>query len=1181
MLRRVREWGTKTRVNARATALLELFFDRAETGPGAWRVSLAIGEHELRLDVSERGESVLVRAHILDALPPALSRDVGLRSGLLGLGDLVKGARIIEDESKEPVLERDLAGVAPSAEAFREALETLALDCARLRGAAEGLKAALARPAGPAAAPVTPKERPAEATPPGGTRAPRGRLWEEVLGKTSLPPELRALSRARRGREPGEGTVAGAATETGPLAVVPGAPAPGLASPPAPAAAAPGATPAPAADAAPPAPAPVPVPGPGPFFPIEPERLQATERIVPDDWSPDSTPPPAAGRREKREKRDKVEKAEKLEKSGKLEKAGKLEKSGKIEKAEKVEKAEKAEKVEKVSGREKAEPREKAKPKERPEVPGRPARPRPDRERAESFEATDRIADVSALPPEPDIAAALRAIGIGADEPALGDGAPRGPRDMAGQELDEMLFGPDAGPSRGQPAEAPRTETPERTERIERRERPGRERTGRAEREPAERAERPAPRGGDDDGRRAGARAPGKRDPFAMDDWGPSAGSPPPRAPERGPPAPASLADSRPPEKAGGDWDVSDWGVLVDDDDGRADERAGAGAGPGAATASPLEADVADAEEPAAAKAGAGAGARGDADDGFDASTSDAALAWMDEDPAAAKRGRAPAGASAESALSWMDDVSPEGESSSRGPLAGSLVERSPSAPTRRPPPSPKTPGRVRIPERLLGSLKRLALDWYRRPDRDAYTSDVRKSEGGLSVSSGTEPGESTWRFVRPTFRLGRPPIEVEGYVYQPEPIELTVDEVETWLAAEGALKDDEPKRRKHVAEMRQQAFALVRDGRAEEAVATLEKVLGLAGEDVSALTSLGHIHRRRIQDLDRAMEWYDRALVVAPGFVPALLGRAAVLVERGDRHRAAEEASKALQQLPRDPDALELAGVVALRTGRRARAKELFQRLYRLERGRGERALALLGAEKQGETKWDPRAVAAERRDLAERAGDLDRFTRELYETRIASAEKYDQFLAAYGDLEAPERRRRLVELSASPSVTFLQDLLDRYLGEPAEEVRHAIESAFRGQPALAAMALSEALEGDDAHRSQAALTIASAIQANDLVPLALQAFRRQRVPESVEGFALDLARWPLPEVALSLIAKLERGFTSCLKALRELFSAPSSAKSDEAVQAVTGLLVEPGAVDLEPPVRRELEHVLHEQMR
>ncbi|HVY62503.1 MAG TPA: hypothetical protein VHF22_12660, partial [Planctomycetota bacterium] len=151
--------------------LLSLFLRREEVAPGVHRVSLAVGEHLVGVEVRSPEDGVLfLRALPLEAMPENLAKNAHVRERITHFSDIVKAGRLGRDDAGRPILEVDLAALEVSRETYFGVLEAVAIDCARLRGAAEGLVAGLehasggtsgSKPAGAAAAkPMAPLDAP-------------------------------------------------------------------------------------------------------------------------------------------------------------------------------------------------------------------------------------------------------------------------------------------------------------------------------------------------------------------------------------------------------------------------------------------------------------------------------------------------------------------------------------------------------------------------------------------------------------------------------------------------------------------------------------------------------------------------------------------------------------------------------------------------------------------------------------------------------------------------------------------------------------------------------------------------------------------------------------------------------------------------------------------------------------
>ncbi|RME71437.1 MAG: hypothetical protein D6776_10225, partial [Planctomycetota bacterium] len=479
------------------------------------------------------------------------------------------------------------------------------------------------------------------------------------------------------------------------------------------------------------------------------------------------------------------------------------------------------------------------------------------------------------------------------------------------------------------------------------------------------------------------------------------------------------------------------------------------------------------------------------------------------------------------------------------------------------------------IPEALLEPLHTYALRWYRNPDRRDLPGELRAGEEAISVRGGYAPGDRSWRYRQPVLCIGRPEVPTLEAVYRPEPQQLSLEEVEAWLLSEGRLEEEEVTRRRRTRALRERSYTLRAEGDPEAAAACLQEALELVPDDLASRTALAHLYRKEFADPETAFALYGEVLEQQPDFVPALLGRAMLLVER-DRHRAAEEAVQALALSPDDPDALELAGLVSLRAGRRARARALFLQLFRQDRARGEQALLLLEAERDGEPKWDPMLVIWERRALAS-GQPLDSVSEALYEERVRAAGRLEQILEDWDGIDARERADRLRCLGPVPSYLFLSALLERHARESDPEVRERIEQLFLDEPTHGAMAIEDAIAfaaSEDARL--AAVHIAALLRWRDLLPQILRTFGEAQLPREVDAYFGPLLRFSGPEVAMALLAKLERGVEGCLDALLELLAQRPAPAAEQAARALRAVLDTPGALQLEPDDRAALEAAL-----
>jgi tetratricopeptide (TPR) repeat protein len=105
-------------------------------------------------------------------------------------------------------------------------------------------------------------------------------------------------------------------------------------------------------------------------------------------------------------------------------------------------------------------------------------------------------------------------------------------------------------------------------------------------------------------------------------------------------------------------------------------------------------------------------------------------------------------------------------------------------------------------------------------------------------------------------------------------------------------------------------------DARFDAAALEFEKVVAEDPEDTAALQYLGLIAQEQ-EDFSRAVEFYDRALLVDPGDLDIQVDRASALLELGRVDEATTGLEAVLAARPDDPRANLLAGVAAYRAGK------------------------------------------------------------------------------------------------------------------------------------------------------------------------------------------------------------------------------------------------------------------------
>ncbi|MHC4390442.1 MAG: FHA domain-containing protein, partial [Planctomycetota bacterium] len=190
--------------------LLSLLEAPSEAAPGTFNGFVRVGKHELGLEVQLAEGNLVLRAFPEDVLTARLKAHPSVAAGLGTFTDLVR-ARLFEYAGRL-ALEVKLAGIPPGR--FRPVLRGVTIDCARLRGAAEGLVAAAAKNA-LIASPITKTKLrlppPGAASPASNvTRSRLGMLDElqQAVGKDSAPLKKGFVNRGARltvEHGPGEG----------------------------------------------------------------------------------------------------------------------------------------------------------------------------------------------------------------------------------------------------------------------------------------------------------------------------------------------------------------------------------------------------------------------------------------------------------------------------------------------------------------------------------------------------------------------------------------------------------------------------------------------------------------------------------------------------------------------------------------------------------------------------------------------------------------------------------------------------------------------------------------------------------------------------------------------------------------------------------------------------------------
>lgn len=153
------------------------------------------------------------------------------------------------------------------------------------------------------------------------------------------------------------------------------------------------------------------------------------------------------------------------------------------------------------------------------------------------------------------------------------------------------------------------------------------------------------------------------------------------------------------------------------------------------------------------------------------------------------------------------------------------------------------------------------------------------------------------------------------------------------WSATPAAGDRDgaDPKDRIVYWERFQEAQALIRDGRYDEAVATLEALLAEDAENVIAMGSLANALAQS-GDEATALAVYRRMIALDPGREEPYLGAAKLLTARGELAEARQLALAVQEMQPRNPAGYVALGDVELAAGRFAAAEAAMRRAIALD---------------------------------------------------------------------------------------------------------------------------------------------------------------------------------------------------------------------------------------------------------
>lgn len=121
--------------------------------------------------------------------------------------------------------------------------------------------------------------------------------------------------------------------------------------------------------------------------------------------------------------------------------------------------------------------------------------------------------------------------------------------------------------------------------------------------------------------------------------------------------------------------------------------------------------------------------------------------------------------------------------------------------------------------------------------------------------------------------------------------------------------------------------------GETNAAFTQMEGILAIDPDDAYALNYVGYTWGERGENLDKALEYIEKALTIKPddGFIRDSLGW--VYYKRGDIERAVQELEKALEVEPDDPVINEHMAEVYLKAGKKEKAIEAYEKSLNLHK--------------------------------------------------------------------------------------------------------------------------------------------------------------------------------------------------------------------------------------------------------
>jgi len=126
-------------------------------------------------------------------------------------------------------------------------------------------------------------------------------------------------------------------------------------------------------------------------------------------------------------------------------------------------------------------------------------------------------------------------------------------------------------------------------------------------------------------------------------------------------------------------------------------------------------------------------------------------------------------------------------------------------------------------------------------------------------------------------------------------------------------------------------ALSYLNSGKTSTADFVAKRGLERSGENLALLNLIGTIARTNGR-LDEALEWYAKAININSKFIPALVNRAAIAMEKGDAEAAGKDLQQALKLDAEHVDALNLQGVLFLQQKHYELARNVLVRVIEID---------------------------------------------------------------------------------------------------------------------------------------------------------------------------------------------------------------------------------------------------------